>query len=198
MNYYDKHYTGYFWIKENSNNGVPATLYIDNSGNASIETYKRLEKENDNDNSILQREWLKNELVFGIILNKDKSYSIKLFDTCTSAQTFGNIGRFQYSATDVLISDVVDDQIEELQYSCLMMGGKELDNWIPDTGFKHGKVDDKGFCVAHNYKQPASITLFQDDDFKIYVFFRANTGYKAKRESYIKESVYINIELFST
>ena len=76
-----------------------------------------------------------------------------------------------------------------------MLHSNNIDEWIPISGFDFkSDIANKSYEVNQYYKQPEIIELFNNKDYEIYLFFRAKSGYKNRRESYINESIFINIE----
>jgi hypothetical protein len=77
-----------------------------------------------------------------------------------------------------------------------MLNSVILNNWIPISGFEtKPNVENKSFEISQFYKQPEIIELFKNKDYEIYLFFRASAGFKSRRNSYINENIFLNIEI---
>ena len=191
MTYYNKYYEGVFWIPENEECKIIATLFIDNEGVATISSLQDILNEK---NKTIDG----NFSVLGIINsnNESKTFSIKLFDTYKKLQSFSFAGldKHKYISHNVLIAEGYDRKICEKSYNSVMLNSGLLDNWIPKTGFKRQFEPSERFTANQLYEQPEKIVLFNNDQYHIYVFFRAEAGYPIRRKSFIEEEVFVNIK----
>ena len=193
MEYYNKYYEGVFWIPENEKCKIIATLFINNRGVATISSLQPLLRKEE---KATDRDWSKMDVVLGFINSHDdsKTYSIKLYDTQKNLQSIGALNKYKYISHNVFVADIYDNNICEESYNSIMLNSNLINNWISKTGFKADKNFSEKFIVNQLYEQPEQIELFENNDFHIYVYFRANYGYPLRRKSYIQEEVFINIE----
>ncbi len=192
--YYNKYYEGIFWIPENEKCKIIATLYIDKKGKATISSLQPLfNKELSNNKD-------KISVIFGVINSNDvpKTYSIKLYNAKNNFESWGGLSKYQYTSKKVLITDSIDKNICDDTYNSVMFNSQILSDWINITGFKDIDVFTEKFSVNQVYEQPERIDLFKDDNYYIYIFFRATAGYPLKRKTYIAEEVYINIKIINS
>ncbi|WP_282073701.1 HEPN domain-containing protein [Polaribacter atrinae] len=195
MEYYNKYFEGVFWLPEKEDRKIISTLFIDKNGIATITSLESLEVNED----LLNRVWQNFNLVLGYINcnEKSKTFSIKLYDVYKSHQSRGKLTKFKYTCNNPLISQSYDDQINSIFYNSIMLNSVIINNWITISGFENkSNIENKSFEVNQSYKQPEIIELFNNKDYKIYLFFRASAGFKNRRQSFINENVFINIEVF--
>lgn len=195
MEYYNKYFEGVFWLPDREDRKIISTLFIDKNGIATITSLESLEINED----LFNRVWNNFNLVLGYINcnEKSKTYSIKLYDVYKSHQSRGKLTKFKYTCNDPLISQSYDDQINSIFYNSIMLNSVIINNWIPISGFENkSNIENKSFEVNQSYKQPKIIELFNNKDCTIYLFFRASAGFKDRRQSFINENVFINIETF--
>lgn len=194
MEYYNCYFEGVFWTPENENSKVIATLHIDENGIVTISSLQPLIKSK----RITNEGWNKIKIVFGYINSHDtsKSFSVKLYYVVQIHQSDGALTKFKYQSSNTLISKAIDEEISNLSYNSIMLNSNIVSQWIPISGFKWEPNDyeDKIFKVNQLYEQPNKIELFKNEDYSIYIFFRASAGYPVRRNSYIKEEVFIIIE----
>ncbi|WP_298884715.1 HEPN domain-containing protein [uncultured Polaribacter sp.] len=193
MEYYNKYFEGVFWLPEREDRKIISTLFIDKNGIATITSLESLEINED----MFNRVWNNFNLVLGYINcnEKSKTYSIKLYDVNKSHQSRGRLTKFKYTCKNPLISQSYDEQINSNFYNSLMLNSVIINNWIPISGFENkSNIENRSFEVNQSYKQPEIIELFNNKDYNIYLFFRASAGYKNRRQSFINENVFINIE----
>lgn len=195
MGYYNKYYEGVFWIPENEKGKIIATLFINDKGIATISSLQPLLKEK-NEGKIIDRDWSKIDIVLGFINSHDdsKTLSIKLYDTQKNHQSIGALNKYKYTSHNAFIADMYDRNISDELYNSVMLGSAHINNWIETTGFKADKNYSEKFKINQLYEQPDRIELFKDDEFFIYIFFRASSGYPIRRKSYIEEEVFLKIE----
>ncbi len=196
MDYYNNYYEGFFWISGNENSKTIATLHIDENGNVTISSLQSL---NDNhEKGITVRKWNKIKVLFGYINshNTSKNYSVKLYDVFQVHQSNGALTKFKYKSLNSFISPTFDNDISNLSYNSIMLNSNTISQWIPISGFNFdfNGDDDNIYRVSQLYEQPKQIDLFKNDNYCIYIFFRASSGYPIGRNSYIKEEVFLNIE----
>tara|TARA_R110002049_G_scaffold145662_1_gene308121 strand:+ start:65 stop:1300 length:1236 start_codon:yes stop_codon:yes gene_type:complete len=195
LEYYNKYFEGVFWLPEKEERKIISTLFIDKNGVATITSLESLEINED----MFNRVWSNFNLVLGYINcnENSKTYSIKLYDIYKSHQSRGKLTKFKYTCNNPLISKSYDNQINSIFYNSIMLNSVIINNWIPISGFNNNSnVENKSFEVNQSYKQPEIIELFQNKDYKIYLFFRASAGFRNRRQSFINENVFINIETF--
>jgi hypothetical protein len=194
LEYYDKYYDGIFWIQGNEESKTIATLYIDSNGDAIISSIQSLTTNIHLDN--LDGGWDKIDVVFGYINCHDKSntYSIKLYDLWKIHESSGSLTKFKYKSSNSFIASSYDENICALKYKTIMISSDIFNDWVPKSGFKFSSDTREIYVVSHNYEQPEKIDLFRNNNFHIYIYFRAYAGYPARRNSYIKEEVFLNIE----
>jgi hypothetical protein len=193
LEYYNKYFEGVFWLPEREDRKIISTLFIDKNGIATITSLESLEINED----MFNRVWNNFHLVLGYINcnEKSKTYSIKLYDVNKSHQSRGRLTKFKYTCKDPLISQSYDEQINSNFYNSLMLNSVIINNWIPISGFENkSNIENNSFEVNQSYIQPEIIELFNNKDYNIYLFFRASAGYKNRRQSFINENVFINIE----
>lgn len=191
MNYYNQYFDGVFWIPGRNERKIIATLFIDKDGSATISSLQPFETETD-----ITDKWGEIELVLGYINchSNSKTYSVKLYKTYKSSQSIGSLDRIKYKSDNTLIATVYDAKIEANLYKILMLSSDELSDWIPVTGFDFNTNIDGKFEISHLYIQPDIIELFENNDFSVYLYFRASTNFQRRRKSHIIETVFINIE----
>lgn len=192
MEHYNKYFEGVFWIPGKEERKIISTLFIDERGIATITSIESLEV-NENFNRI----WNELDLVFGYINchEKSKTYSIKLYDIYKIHQSIGALTKFKYKSNKSIITSSFDKQIESVYYNTVMLNSDILNNWVPISGFDFiTDIENKSFEISQLYKQPQIIELFKNNDYEIYLFFRATSGFKNRRESFINENIFINIE----
>ena len=191
MELYNKYFEGYFWIPGKEENKIISTLFIDEKGLITITSLESLV-----DDKVFNRNWDKINLVLGYINCHDdsKTYTIKLYDVYPVHKLNGNLNKFKYSSNKSLITPKFDSNINSTLYETIMLGSDLINNWVPITGFDFKKEASKKFEVNQGYSQPEIIELFKNDELEIYIFFRAITGFKERRSSFIKENVFINIQ----
>lgn len=196
MRYYNNYYEGFFWIPGNENSKTIATLHIDDIGNVTISSLQSLT--NNEEKEILDREWNKIGVLFGYINchNTSKNYSVKLYEVFQIHQSNGALTKFKYSSSNSFISPTFDNEISCLTYNSIMLNSNIISQWIPISGFNFdfNSDEDNTFKVSQLYEQPKQIELFQNDNYSIYIFFRATWGQPVRRNSSIKEEVFFNIE----
>jgi hypothetical protein len=193
LEYYNKYFEGVFWLPEKEDRKIISTLFIDKKGIATITSLESLE----NNEDFLNRVWDNFSLVLGYINcnQTSKTYSIKLYDVYKSHQSKGVLTKYKYTCKNPLISTFYDDQINSILYNSLMLNSVILNNWIPISGFENkSNIENKSFEINQFYKQPQIIELFKNKDYEIYLFFRASAGFKNRRQSFINENIFINIE----
>jgi hypothetical protein len=193
LEYYNKYFEGVFWLPGKEDRKIISTLFIDKKGIATITSLESLEINED----FFNRIWDNFNLVLGYIScnEKSKTYSIKLYDVYKSHQSRGPLTKFKYTCNNSLISPLFDDQINSIFYNSIMLNSVIINNWIPISGFEtKSKTETKSFEVDQFYKQPEIIELFKNKDYVIYLFFRASAGFKNRRNSYINENIFLNIE----
>lgn len=194
MEYYNCYFEGIFWTPENENSKIIATLYIDDKGIVTISSLQPLIK----DRRVTNEGWNKIKIVFGYINSHDtsKSYSVKLYNVFQIHQSDGGLTKCKYQSSNSLISKAFDEEIGDISYNSIMLNSNIVSQWIPISGFKWDPsgYEDKIFKVNQLYEQPSKIELFKNDDYNIYLFFRASAGYPVRRNSYIKEEVFLIIE----
>ncbi|WP_298371200.1 HEPN domain-containing protein [uncultured Lutibacter sp.] len=191
MDFYNKYYEGIFWLSDNEDNKIISTLYIDERGIATITSLKPF-REDEN----VTKKWNKENLVFGYINSNDKSqtYSIKLYDVYKTHQTIGSLTKYKYQSNNSFIFSGYDNDIKISIYNTILLSSDLINNWIPITGFNFKSEIENTFKISQLYEQPQRIELFKNNDFDIYLFFRASSGSQGRRNSYIKENIFINIE----
>jgi hypothetical protein len=194
LEYHDNYFEGVFWIQDNDNYKISATLYIDDKGTATISSLQHL---NENIRTTT-RKFEIFDIVFGYINchKTSKTFSIKLYETSQILRSSGALTKCKYQSLNAFISPKFDSEINLSEYNSVMLNSRIITEWIPTTGFKPNSDDisqDK-FVVNQIYESPKPIDLFQNDNFNIYIFFRAFTGSPSQRESYITEEIYVNIE----
>lgn len=194
MEHYNCYFEGVFWTLENENSKVIATLHIDENGIVTISSLQPLIKSK----RITNEGWNKIKIVFGYINSHDtsKSYSVRLYKVFQIHQSDGALTKFKYQSSNTLISKAFDEEISNLSYNSIMLNSNIVSQWIPISGFKWEPNDDENkiFKVNQLYQQPNKIELFKNEDYSIYIFFRASAGYPVRRNSYIKEEVFLIIE----
>lgn len=189
--YFDKYYEGVFIDPENNECRIVATLYIDKKGHATISSLQELSKDGRERNANIK-------VVFGYLSCNENSkvFSIKLFDLYRSGQTIASLNKYKYFTDKVYISDNFDQKIcEKDLYNTLLLSSKELDNWVDETGFDYETPQPGSFELKHIYKQPKEIGLFENEFYKIYIYFSATASFPIKRASKIAEQVFLNVEL---
>lgn len=195
MEYYNNYYEGIFWIPGNENSKTIATLHIDDKGSVTITSLQSLDSK---EKGITPRKWNKNKVLFGYINchNTSKNYSVKLYDVFQILQSNGALTKFKYQSSNSFITQTFDDDISNLSYNSIMLNSNIISQWIPISGFNFdfNGSEDNTFRVNQLYEQPKQIELFKNDNYSIYIFFRASSGYPERRNSYIKEQVFLNIE----
>jgi hypothetical protein len=191
MNFYNQYFDGVFWLPQNEGKEITATLFIDDKGIATISSLQSLETSNSE-----ITEWPTIELVLGYLSNHDdsKTYSIKLHNTYKSFQSQGPLNKFKYTSKETLIAPIFDRHIQNDSYNILMLNSGLIDSWVPITGFDFKSNSDKAFEISHLYNQPEKIELYKNNDFDIYLFFRASTRFQKRRKSLINETIFINVE----
>ena len=194
MEYYNNYYEGVFWVSGNEECKIIATLYIDDKGDATISSLQSLTKDLNKDN--IHSDWDKIEVAFGFINshNISKTYSIKLYDLRKIHESNGALSKYKYKSSNSFIASVYDEDICSLSYNTIMLSSDIINSWIPITGFDFRPPDSESFNVNQLYKQPKRIDLFKNDDFYIYIYFRASSGFHVRRRTFINEEVFINIE----
>lgn len=190
MKYLNKYYVGVFWKAKNEERKIIGTLYIDNEGCAIIASLQSLSK----DKHAL--DWKKTDLILGYIKcqNDSNTYSLKLYDVYKVGDSIGALNMFKYKSCKVFLADHYDENIREVYYNTVMINSEKINDWIPITGFKFDVSDNENFEVSHFYSQPEQIDLFKNDNFFIYIYFRANASFPVNRKSSIQEEIFINIE----
>jgi len=191
LEYYNKYFEGIFWIPGKEENKIISTLFIDEKGIATVTSLQSLEND-----ETFNKNWTKLNLVLGYINchDKSKTYSIKLYDIYKTHQSIGPLTKFKYTSHNSLIASVYDTDINSTLYNTIMLSSDLINNWIPITGFDFKSDIDKSFEISQLYKQPEIVELFKNKDFEIYLFFRVSTGFEKRRNSFIKENIFINIE----
>tara|TARA_R110002072_G_scaffold280482_1_gene442852 strand:- start:893 stop:2125 length:1233 start_codon:yes stop_codon:yes gene_type:complete len=192
LEYYNKYFEGVFWIPGKEERKTISTLFIDENGIATITSLESLDI-----NENVNNKWNNLDLVLGYINcnEKSKTYSIKLHNIYKTHQSLGALTKFKYKSNNTIITPFYDREIESINYSIVMLNADILDNWIPISGFDFkSDIENKSYEVSQYYKQPKIIELFNSKDYEIYLFFRAKSGFKKRRESFINESVFINIK----
>jgi hypothetical protein len=194
LEYYNKYFEGVFWLPGKEERKIISTLFIDKKGIAIITSLESLEINED----LFNRIWDNFNLVLGYINcnEKSKTYSIKLYDVYKIHQSRGALTKFKYKSNNPLICSYYDEEINLNSYSSIMLNSVILNNWIPISGFEtKTNVENKSFEISQFYKQPEIIELFKNKDYEIYLFFRASAGFKSRRNSYINENIFLNIEI---
>lgn len=191
LNIYNQYYEGVFWLPENTGRKIIGTLFIDNQGIATISSLQTLENTETKINK-----WPTFDLVLGYLNSNDesKTYSIKLHDIYKTFQSEGALNKFKYTAKNSLIATVYDRHIDNCSYNILMLNSSLIDSWVPLTGFDFKSNIDEKFEISHLYNQPERIDLYKNNNFDIYLFFRASTNFHKRRKSTISETVFINVE----
>lgn len=193
LEYYNCYFEGVFWTPETKDSKVTATLHIDEKGIVTISSLQPLIN-----SKRTHAGWNKIKLVFGYINSHEtsKSFSVKLYNVFQIHKSDGVLTKFKYQSSNSLISKAFDNEIDNLSYNSIMLNSNIVSQWIPISGFKWEPNDyeDKIFKVKQLYEQPNKIELFKDADYNIYIFFRASAGYPIRRNSYIKEEVFLIIE----
>lgn len=196
MEHYNNYYEGIFWVPGNENSKTIGMLHIDKNGNAIISSLQSL-GENKEKEAIV-RKWDKIKILFGHINchNTSKNYSIKLYEIFQIYQSNGALTKFKYKSSKSFISQKHDSEIGNLSYDSIMLSSNIISHWIPISGFnfEFNYNEDNVFRESQLYEQPKQIDLFKNDKYSIYIYFRASSGYPARRNSYIKEEVFLNIE----
>ena len=196
MEHYNNYYEGIFWIPGNDNSKTIATLHIDDNGSVTITSLQSLS--DNQENGITVRKWNKIKVLFGYINchNTSKNYSVKLYEVFQIHQSNGALTKFKYKSSNSFISPTFDNEISNLSHNSIMLNSNIISQWIPISGFNFDLNDDEDniFRVNQLYEQPKQIDLFKNDNYSIYIFFRASSGYPVRRNSYIKEEVFLNIE----
>ncbi len=192
MDYYNNYYEGFVWVPGNENSKTIVTLFIDDNGNVIISSLQPL-KDND-----VNEKWSEIKVLYGYINghNISKDYSIKMYDVIQIHHFMGVITKFKYQSSNSLISPTFDDEISNSLYNSIRLNSNIISQWIPITGFnfEFENNEDTTFKVSHLYQQPKQIKLFKNDNYCINLFFRASSGSQRRRNSYIKEEVFLNIE----
>ena len=196
MEYYNNYYEGVFWIPENEDSKTIATLHIDNNGNVTISSLQSLT--GNQEKRITVRKWNKIKVLFGYINchNTSKNYSVKLYEVFQIHKSNGALTKFKYKSSNSFISPTFDNEISYLSYNTIMLNSNIISQWVPTSGFNFdfNDTEDNTFKVSQLYELPKQIELFKNDNYSIYIFFRASSGYPVRRNSYIKEEVFLNIE----
>lgn len=200
LEYYNCYFEGVFWIPENENSKIIATLHIDEKGIVTISSLQSLS--NNERKRIVNGKCNKIKILFGYINSHDtsKNYSVKLYNVFQIHQSDGSLTKYKYQSSNSLISKTFDEDIDNLTYNSIMLNSNIISHWIPISGFNLDlkNHEDKVFKVNHLYEQPKKIDLFKNKDYSVYIFFRASAGYPIRRNSYIKEEVFFIIETTMT
>lgn len=191
MEYNNNYYEGVFWIPEKEDCKIIGTLFIDENGDVTISSLQSFTT-----NDSFDRDWNKIEIVFGYINshNKSDTYSIIIYDVHKIQQTNGPLAKYKYKSFKSFISSNYDNKIGSSTYNSIMLSSNIINNWIPITGFNFNSDIENTYKINQLYEQPQRIELFKNKDFDIYLFFRASAGFKSRRNSFINEIVFINIE----
>ena len=195
-NYFDQHYSGFFWKADNEERKIPGTLYIDKEGNAFLTTFHRFNenKQINADDDVA--------IVFGIVMdNKElKKYVVRMNNIFVKSEHIPlsiNLPVYKYISKEVYISKEIGNCNCSTLYNQILLLSPDINNWVKEKGFgevKHPKNPQK-FGATFDYRQPEKIDLFKNDELNIYLYFNAWVSYPIKRKAIIEEKVYLNIKL---
>lgn len=170
-------------------------MYVDKVGKVTISSLQPLELAKEIKDPY--QEWEKISMVLGYASCNEtsKTYSVKLYEVHKIHHSIGSLTKFKYRSSNSFLSSKYDSDIGNLLFNTLMLNSNRISSWLPATGFKYDYKDSSvNYSVNQIYSQPKEIHLFKNDEYNIYFYFRASSGHKEKRASYIKEQVFLNVE----
>lgn len=190
MNLYNQYFEGIFWLPKNDKHKIIGTLFIDNEGSAIISSLQKLE------NHTNINEWKSIDLVLGHLNSqKDaKTFSVKLYDAYKIFESHSSLNKLKYKSDNTLITTVFDRNIDNHSFNILMLNSKLIERWVPINGFSFKSEVNNKYEISHLYNQPNVISLYKNNDFDIYLFFRATSNLQFRRKSTITENVFVNVK----
>lgn len=171
-------------------------MYIDDTGKVTISSLQSLEPTKDNKDPFNLGEKLSMVLGYASCHETSITYTVKLYNVKKIQYSNGALTKFNYRSSNSFLSSKYDSDINNLLFNRLMLNSEAICDWLPTTGFNSASIDidSYNYRASQTYTQPKKIPLFKNDDYNIYIYFRASFGQKGRRTSYIKEEIFLNIE----
>lgn len=138
------------------------------------------------------------ELVNGLAtdLSTQKDYSFKLYHLHESRRGLGALNKFTLSS-HLWLKGSPNKVKEANKFKSLKLSSFPWKFWLNKTGFKIDLLPDGNdgeFSYRHEYVQPQTINLFQNETIKINVFFRASASHSLREAIVLIEDPILNIE----
>ncbi|MFN8415446.1 MAG: hypothetical protein U0U66_03840 [Cytophagaceae bacterium] len=186
-------YLGYFWLPENLSNKITGTLKIDENNKIVLTT---LEPVSNNQKVDIFSNLIQLNVIHGIVITsetKSTQHKIILYDINQSFFQSGVLNKFEYTSNCCLVGNIsASEHVNQFQY--LMLYSELWHDWIHISGIEQYEDDNnERFNRKYEYQQPQEIMLFSNNEFDIYIYFRAIIKNKVFGEVLLSEKPFLNV-----
>jgi len=188
-------YTGFWFLDGNEGKKVAGTLTFLNDGKIIFKTLENLIQEKSIQHYNNQ---INHHLVYGLAVDdSDKNHVIYLYNLAQirNTVTSNRIDVVTYNVPIALLGEPINHKLQD-SFNTLFLSSEAWRKFIKTTGFGKTEYAEEEFSSTHSYTQPKTISLHEDDEIKVEIYFRATSQHK-RNELTIIEKPFLNIEFKS-